>query len=58
MKPQTLQIEAHESDNDDLLRAAGVRRIHHGWYTVQWRGVRLDRSTICSAVRNRGGRIK
>ena len=37
----TLQIQAHTFDNDDLLRAAGVKRIHPGWYTVQYRGVGL-----------------
>ena len=54
----TLQIEAHKLDNDDLLRAAGTKRIHPGWYTVQHRGVSLDRSTICSAKRNRKGEIR
>lgn len=54
----TLQIQAHTFDNDDLLRAAGVKRIHPGWYTVQYRGVRLDRGTICAATRNRKGEIR
>lgn len=54
----TLQIEAHKSDNDALLRAAGVKRIHKGWYTVQHRGVCLDRGTICAASRNRKGEIR
>lgn len=54
----TLQIEARKLDNNDLLRAAGVKRIHAGWYTVQYRGVRLDQSTICSATRNRKGEIR
>lgn len=54
----TLQIQAHTFDNDDLLRAAGVKRIHPGWYTVQHRGVSLDQSTICSAKRNQKGEIR
>lgn len=54
----TLQIQAHTFDNDDLLRAAGIKRIHPGWYTVQYRGVSLDQSTICSAKRNRKGEIR
>ena len=54
----TLQIEAHKLDNDDLLRAAGIKRIHPGWYTVQYRGVSLDQSTICAAKRNRKGEIR
>lgn len=41
-----------------ILRAAGVKRIHPGWYTVHWRGVSLDCSTVCSARRNRGGEIQ
>jgi hypothetical protein len=55
---KTIQLQAHDYDNNDLLRAAGVRRIHPGWYTACYRGVSLDRSTICSAIRNRGGRIR
>lgn len=43
--------------NIDLLRAAGVKRIHPGWYTVTYRGI-LDRSTICNARYNRKGEIK
>jgi len=55
---KTIQLQAHDYDNNDLLRAAGVRRIYPGWYTAFYRGVSLDRSTICSATRNRGGRIR
>jgi len=55
---QTLQIEAGKMDNNALLRAAGVRRIHPGWFTVFYRGVALDQSTICHAQRNRKGAIK
>ena len=66
MNMNTLQIQAHAFDNNDLLRAAGVKRIHPGWYTVHYpgwytvhyRGVSLDQSTICSATRNRKGEIR
>ena len=51
----TIQILALH--NIDLLRAAGVKRIHQGWYTVTYRGI-LDRSTICNARYNRKGEIK
>lgn len=54
----TLQIQARTFDNDDLLRTAGVKRIHPGWYTVHYRGVSLDKSTICAATRNRKGEIR
>lgn len=54
----TLQIQAHTFDNDDLLRAAGIKRIHPGWYTVQYRGPWLGRQSICSAKRNRKGMIR
>jgi hypothetical protein len=54
---KTLQIEANNYDNNDLLRYAGVKRIFPGWYTVHYRGVKLDKSTICGAKRNRNGRI-
>jgi hypothetical protein len=63
MSYKKLQIEAHDLDdlddnNDDLLRAAGVKRIHAGWYTVTYNGVRLDASTAVSAARNAKGEIK
>lgn len=54
----TVQIEANNYDNNRLLRAAGVRRIFAGWYTVSYRGPRLDSGTVCAARRNRGGRIR
>ena len=44
-------------ENREILRLAGVRRIHRGWYTVQYNGVVLDESTIVSAKRNPSGRI-
>lgn len=55
---KTLQLEAHKFDNDSLLKTAGVKRIHPGWYSIAFRGVALDSSTICAAHRNRGGEIK
>lgn len=54
----TLQIQAHTFDNDDLLRAAGIKRIHPGWYTVHYRGPWLGRQSIGSAKRNRKGEIR
>jgi hypothetical protein len=53
-----IQIQAHDYDNNRLLRAAGVKRISQGWYTVEYRGVSLDASTIVSAKRNRKGAIR
>ena len=41
-----------------ILRAAGVRRIHPGWYSVHYRGAVLDCSTVCGASRNRKGEIR
>ena len=55
---KTLQINSHDFDNPSLLYAAGVKRIHAGWYTVTYRGVSLDRSTITSAKRNYKGLIQ
>ena len=59
---KTIQIESGVSftngDNNELLRAAGVKRIFPGWYSVTYRGVIPDSSTVVSAVRNRGGKIK
>ncbi len=55
---KTLQIQSNDYDNNALLRAAGVRRIFPGWYTVTYNGVKLDRSTITSAKRNRKGLIR
>lgn len=58
---KTIQIEAHKilgsESNDEILRAAGVRRIHAGWYTVEYNGVFADRSTVVGARRNRHGEI-
>ena len=55
---KTIQLEAGQFDNNELLKSAGVRRVHAGWYTVSYNGVQLDKSTICSAKRNRKGQIK
>jgi hypothetical protein len=55
---KTIQIQANDYDNNRLLRAAGIKRIFSGWYTVQYRGVSLDSSTIVSAKRNRNGLIR
>jgi hypothetical protein len=59
----TIQIKSNTDLNDgkpnnELLRAAGVKRIHPGWYTVEFRGGDLDRSTVCGAKRNLKGGIK
>jgi hypothetical protein len=45
-------------DVDNLLHSAGCKRLTTGWYTVWWRGVNLDNSTICAAKRNKNGHIK
>jgi len=60
---KTTQIEANKDLNDSIqnnaiLREAGVKRIHKGWYTVKYNGVRLDCSTVKSAKRNKHGLIK
>ena len=62
---KTIQIEAkrppgdgdNDADTNEILRAAGVRRIHPGWYTVKYHGISLDPSTVRGATRNKGGRI-
>ena len=55
---KTLQIDSSSEDNRKILRAAGVRRVHPGWYTVGFRGPALDRSTVCAAKRNPKGAIR
>lgn len=59
---KTIQIQSGvkftNGDNDDLLKAAGVKRIYPGWYTLCYRGVIPDNSTVVSAFRNRGGKIR
>lgn len=55
---KTLQIESNKTDNNEIPRAAGVKKIHSGWYSVTYNGVRLDRSTVVSAKRNKKGQIK
>jgi hypothetical protein len=55
---KTMQLNALTHGNPELLRAAGIKRIHAGWYTVTYRGQQLDCSTITSAKRNPKGEIK
>lgn len=59
---KTIQIQSGikytNGNNDDLLRAAGVKRIFPGWYSLRYRGVIPDCSTVVCAWRNRGGKIK
>lgn len=60
---KTIQIEANKNlgdsvTNNEILKAAGVKRIHSGWYSVTCNGVQLDRSTVVSAKRNAKGEIK
>jgi hypothetical protein len=57
MNTRTLQLNSSDADSKTILRAAGVRRIHPGWYTVHYRGPVLDCSTVCQAKRNKGGEI-
>jgi len=58
---KSIQIEARwfwDGENTStILKAAGVKRVHAGWYTVKYNGVKLDASTIISAKRNRKGEI-
>jgi hypothetical protein len=55
---KTLQIEAHQMNNDEILRAAGIKRIHSEWFTVNYNGISLDCSTVISAKRNPKGEIQ
>lgn len=59
---KTMQIDAdslqERESNRALIRAAGVKRIHGGWYTVKYNGVHLDCSTVMNAKRNPKGQIK
>lgn len=51
-------VKYTNGSNDDLLRAAGIRRIFKGWYSLCYRGIIPDCSTVVWAKRNRGGEIK
>ena len=53
-----MQINALTHGNPELLKAAGIKRIHAGWYTVTYRGPKLDYGTITNAKRNPKGEIK
>lgn len=46
------------NDHGELLRSAGCKRLTTGWYTVSYRGVNLDNSTICATKRNKNGHVK
>ena len=48
---------ADAANNGEILKVLR-KRLKAGWYTVGWRGVTLDKSTICLAERNRGGELK
>ena len=50
-----MQIEAGHLDNDNILRAAGIRRLYQGWYTVIYNGNVLEVSNVCKAKRNPHG---
>lgn len=54
---KTMQLNASTGDNSEILHAAGIKRIHSGWYTVTYRGPKLDRTTVTSAKRNPKGEI-
>ena len=41
-----------------MLNLVGIERIHNGWYTVKYNGIKLDKSTIFSAKYNKGGEIQ
>lgn len=59
-KPQIYYQKGTPLGNDhaELLRSAGCKRLTSGWYTVWYRGVNLDNSTICAAKRNKNGQIR
>lgn len=58
MKLKTLQMATCMNDYDrHILKMGGIKRIHGGWYSVTFRGVKLDASTVISAKRNKGGKI-
>lgn len=54
---KTIQIFGF-NDNKPLIRAAGVKRVRPGWYTVTYRGPMCDRTTVCAASYNPKGDIK
>ena len=61
MKTVQLESNKHLGDsigNNEILRAAGVKRIRCGWYTVAYNGIQLDCSTVVSARRNPKGLIR
>lgn len=45
------------NDNAEILRVF-KKRLYPGWYTVSYRGVCLDKSTVCAVERNPNGEIK
>ena len=60
---KTIQVQANVDlgtavSNNQLIRAGGVARIHNGWYTITYNGVRPDCSTVVSARRNKKGQLK
>ena len=58
MKTHTMQIEAGSFDNNAILKAGGVKRIHDGWYTCHFNGMYLGCSTITSTKRNKKGELR
>lgn len=54
---KTIQIQSGKDNNNEILKAAGVKRIWPGWYKVTFNGIALDNSTVVSATRNTYGLI-
>lgn len=54
---KTIQLNSRDNESRRLLKLANVKRIHNGWYTAQYNGIKLDGSTIASASYNKGGKF-
>ena len=58
---KTIQIEIKKNHVQEeyrkFLKEVGIKRVHSGWYTVDYNGVDLDCSNIISAKRNKFGMI-
>jgi hypothetical protein len=50
-------IPGLNNGSEEILRVFR-KRLKKGWYMVTYRGVSLDKSTVCGVKRNRKGELK
>lgn len=59
---KTIQVQTNNKFGDltinNLLKSAGVKRIHNGWYSLWYDGMSPNYLNVVKAKRNPSGKIK